>query len=261
MAISFGTQGNNNFTVTAGDDYEEYRGMGGNDTYTVNPNLTEDVRIQDSSGSNVVVLGEAVIAGSRFFSSGVELTYASGGVLQILGDMSSFSFVFGGGSDPFNPQEGGFANDFEATMTAFGVDPSQVQGMDVVSGIAGTINDDGTVDELDQVTMSIDQGHYSESPVEIDASLGSFVFTDDATVGNNVEISGFALDDVIQVSNASDGDYFFSHDGDDMRISYVADGDTVNVVTLIGVMNSEDVVGETEAAFEAYIGFNAFQLV
>ncbi|SLM30353.1 hypothetical protein MTBBW1_2200007 [Desulfamplus magnetovallimortis] len=145
MAIQFGTPGSQTMTVTNGDDFEEYRGLGGDDVYNVNPNLTDTVRISDSDGINTVVLGTADIALAQFFTGGAQFTYASGGVLQVLGDMSNFTFYYGGGTDPFNPVSGGTGQSFDETVTTFGLDPATLGLTPADAPVSGVVNADGTV--------------------------------------------------------------------------------------------------------------------
>jgi hypothetical protein len=154
MAILFGNTGNNTSIVTNGDGYDEYRGLTGDDIYNVNTALTDEVTISDSDGINTVVLGNAEIASTRFFDGGAQFTYASGGVLTVLGDMTNMNFVFGGGTDPFDPTAGGTSNDFDTTVTAFGVDPATLD-LTPVEGEGGTINDDGTVGGEGQPTYAL----------------------------------------------------------------------------------------------------------
>jgi len=119
--------------------------------------------------------------------------------------------------------------------------------------------DDGSTGPTGE-TVSADIGTIY-LPQTLDASGKSFIFTDDANVENGVVISGFSTDDVINVSNASDGNYSFSNDGADVFITYnnLADS-VVNQIQLAGVASASDLIYD-EASFEAVMGFNAFVLV
>ncbi|SLM30354.1 hypothetical protein MTBBW1_2200008 [Desulfamplus magnetovallimortis] len=197
MAINFGTDGNNNFTVTHADGYEEYRGLGGDDVYNVNPNLTEAVKISDSRGADKVVLGAAEITSSRFFSGGAEFTYATGGKLTVLGDMSSIEFVFGGGSDPFAPVEGGVLKTFEDTVTAFNVDPSGLSPTTPVEGGGVIIESDGTVQQSsgEEGISMVAGGNYTATG-EDDIFLYDF---SDYSGGNYGDISMVGLDGAVTI--------------------------------------------------------------
>ena len=103
--------------------------------------------------------------------------------------------------------------------------------------------------------MSADLGTDTEA-ANLDAATGSFKFTDDATVLNNVIISNFTADDVIEVSNALADDYSITNAGTDVTIEYNNAGVT-NTILLTGVVQATDLV-YNEASFEAAIGFDAF---
>lgn len=108
------------------------------------------------------------------------------------------------------------------------------------------------------ITLSVDIGTL-EVPESLSASGSSYIFTDDADILNCVIISGFTTNDSIHVSNASDGEYSFSNDGEDVDIIY-NNGGTVNMITLTGVVSVDDLVYD-ESSFETAIGFDAFQFV
>jgi len=110
-------------------------------------------------------------------------------------------------------------------------------------------------------------GGYTEESADIgtatvagtlDASTDGFMFTDDASVLNNVEITSFTADDIIEASNAVDGDYSFTNTGADVSITFNNAG-TLNTISLIGVVDASDLVYD-EASFETAIGFDAFTI-
>ena len=130
---------------------------------------------------------------------------------------------------------------------------------------AKTAVDDAITLDLVQVVKSADVGVgiSVDSAVTIDA-VGSFKFTDDATVENNVIITNFTSDDVIEVSNAV-GSYQITNNGADVMITYSfpthdAAGNDIglpNTITLSGVVTADDVIYDQET-FESAIGFDAF---
>jgi len=93
-------------------------------------------------------------------------------------------------------------------------------------------------------------------PEALNAIADSFKFTDDATVQNNVVISNFTTDDVIEVTNALETDYHFTNNGADVAISFNNAG-TLNQIVLSGVVTAGDLVHD-QASFETAIGFDAF---
>ena len=58
-----------------------------------------------------------------------------------------------------------------------------------------------------QVVVSVDGQGMPAVPVNLDASVGAFRFTDAAGVANNVQIAGYGADDLIVVSGATSVDY------------------------------------------------------
>ncbi len=173
--ISYGNSGKNLLPVTHGDGYDNYQGLGGDDVYSVDPMLTESVTISDSLGVNTVVLGEAEIVSSQFFAGGALFTYASGGVVKVLGDMSNFTFVFGG-QIAFDPTVGGTSKTFEETVTAFGADPESLSLTGMIDGtISGKIHSDGTVGEGG--TPEPEAGTLAIGDVTVDEDAGTATFT------------------------------------------------------------------------------------
>jgi len=264
MAINFGNPSGNQFTVTNSDGYSEYRGLSGNDTYNVNPGLTDELVVRDGDGSDTVVLGEAAIAATRFFTGGVEFTYETGGKLTVLGDMDAFTFVFGGGTDPFDPVAGGTSNTFQQTVEAFGLDYAEL-GPAPTQGGSGVIKNDGSVTGIiqDFTNIDIDTGNVATSDsVSFDADSGAFKFMDDALINTNVTISNFSSDDVISISNAEIGDYSFSTNGQDVVISLnLSENDDnliVNSITLLGVINDNEAMIYDQSSFINATGFDPF---
>jgi hypothetical protein len=107
-------------------------------------------------------------------------------------------------------------------------------------------------------TITADIGTITDR-VFLDAAQGSFLFTDDASVETFVVVSNFTADDVINVTNAVDGNYSFTNDGEDVIISYNNVG-VVNEIKLAGVVTANDLIYD-EATFEAVMGFDAFVIV
>jgi hypothetical protein len=110
-------------------------------------------------------------------------------------------------------------------------------------------------DTATKTPVSVDTGTL-ENPVVFDAAQEAFTFTDDADILTNVRIDNFTSDDRITITNAQAGDYSFSNDGSDVHIIFNNQG-TVNDISLIGVVGSEDLVHDL-ASFTAAIGFDVF---
>jgi len=109
-------------------------------------------------------------------------------------------------------------------------------------------------------SVSADIGSVLGSSETLNASGKGFIFTDNANIQNSVIITGFSTDDVINVSNAVDGDYSFSNDGEYAYIIYNnLDASIVNEILLAGVTSDELIYDE--ASFEAVMGFGAFSFV
>ncbi|MBV5300100.1 MAG: Ig-like domain-containing protein [Rhodoferax sp.] len=90
-----GTLGNDFFIPSGGNSY---LGGGGNDTYIISPYTLAGAitaKITDTEGSNVIQCVDAMtISASFFYNDAVQLTLATGAIVQILG-ASRFSFQLG----------------------------------------------------------------------------------------------------------------------------------------------------------------------
>jgi hypothetical protein len=188
--IGFGNYQRNTMLVTHGDGYDEYRGLGDGDIYNVNPALTDDVTISDVQGRNLVVLGETDIDSVGFLNNGVVFHYKSGGSLTVIGSRANFRFVFGGGTDPFEPTEGGTEQSFDETAEDFGVDPNNLSDTEVTEGtVSGTISADGTVLET-----GFEVSFLSEEVTEGDALEFMISRNSDETASEvNWSVSGVTL--------------------------------------------------------------------
>jgi hypothetical protein len=120
-----------------------------------------------------------------------------------------------------------------------------------------TVNDTSIDGGVEYTNQSADIGTATVAET-LDASTDGFKFTDDATVLNNVEITGFTDDDIIEASNAVATDYSFTNTGADVSITFNNAG-TLNTISLIGVVGASDLVFD-EASFETAIGFDAFTI-
>ncbi len=273
MGINFGNYQDNSFLVNNNDGYEEYRGLDGNDVYNVNTSLTDDVRISDSAGLNTIVLGNAAIESTDFVSAGVIFHYAAGGSLTVIGDVTKYNFVFGGGSDPFDPTSGGTDRSFAETASAFGVNPDNLSPSTIQHGtVTGTINSDGTVDSGgnpnppsgDKEDYLLDgRGSVRDgNAVTIDASQEAYRFIDNSSAAENVIIQNFSEDDHLQINCFADAAYQITNEGKDVIITYnPGDGDALQIfledflsnpqVLIAGVSNEE-----YEASLNGAAGFN-----
>ena len=105
---------NGNINIDGGET--SFVDFGGNDTYTILPNLSADVTITDNQASTINLPEGIEIAAARFSANGVQFT-VNGFTVTFIGNPASFSFVFGG--TPINPA-GGTPKTFEGTAAAFG---------------------------------------------------------------------------------------------------------------------------------------------
>lgn len=114
---------------------------------------------------------------------------------------------------------------------------------------------------LDVGNVGMDGNPREEVTIEI-GELESVVLADDADQHTHVLVYDFSDDDVIQVSNANEGDYFFTNDAENIYISYNnTDAGVFNMITLVGVLTSDVIIDGTEASFEEVMGPGTFQLV
>lgn len=261
MGLNFGNFEPNSFLVSHGDGYEEYRGLAGDDVYNVNIHLAEDVTISDSDGTNDIVLGNAEIESTDFVSTGAIFHYADGGSLTVIGDLDHYNFVFGGGSDPFDPTSGGTGQSFNETVQAFGLDPESLSTSEISHGtVAGTIQADGTIDSDgtgDVQTIILDGQGTLQEPVTLDASGEEYLYLDNSTVTENVIIQNFSSDDHIQINKTSDDEYQIVNDGSDVRITFnPGTGEDVIQILLEDIVTSADII-DGETMLEDVLGYDA----
>jgi len=262
MGINFGNYQKNTFLVSNNDGYEEYRGLGADDVYNVYTLLTDHVKITDSQGINSIILGNAEIESTDFVSTGVIFHYASGGSLTVIGDIEQYTFVFGGGTDPFNPVLGGTGHTFNETVQLFGVDPANLSLSVISHGtVSGTIQDDGSLDSTDSgddfQTIILDGKGSLTEPVTLDAAQENYLYVDNSNLAENVIIQNFSSNDHLQINKTPGADYAITNDGSDVWITYnPMIGEEVIQIVLEGVASPEDIIWD-EASFESVIGFDA----
>ena len=118
MAIiqTFGSANNNINVGGSADDTTEITDFGGEDTYTILPDLEGDVELTDNDASTINLPEGLTIDDANFLSNGVQFTI-NGNVLTLLGNVANFTFVFGG--DPIDPTLG-TEQTFSETAQAFG---------------------------------------------------------------------------------------------------------------------------------------------
>ena len=108
-------------------------------------------------------------------------------------------------------------------------------------------------------TIPIDVGTITDREL-FDASSGSFKFIENPDSANNVEITAFSSDDIIEVIKGSKTDYFFTNDGEDVIVSLNTNEGIVSIIKLTGILEGKgDVIlaGGYED-FNAIVGFEAF---
>lgn len=110
------TLGPQNSNINIDGAETSFTDFGGNDTYTILPNLSANVTITDNQASTINLPEGLEIADAKFSANGVLFT-VNGFTVTFIGDPASFSFVFGG--TPINPAAG-TAKTFEDTAAAFG---------------------------------------------------------------------------------------------------------------------------------------------
>ena len=141
-------------------------------------------------------------------------------------------------------------------------------GADFTGSDAFTVTIDdgngGVITQMVNVTVSPDSvsidivGPNSTTPAPVDASTDAFVYTDDAAANTDVIISGFSMDDVIQVSGATSADYNFTSgtDPNDLYVTYVdTTAGTSNLILIEDVLDPSDFVLDYDSAVTA-VGYN-----
>ncbi len=153
--------------------------------------------------------------------------------------------------------------------------PNMVDLMNRVEGNKNIIKNASSQEELDNIdfpsingndpdpgeepaTMSLDnKGSITpDSPVTIDAGDKDYIFTDSFNQPNNVKITNFANGDKIQF-DSSPGDIFVTSEGHDVLITTV-DNQTVSKVTLVGIVEPDQIIDGTQQSLEAALGYDVF---
>jgi len=120
----------------------EINDFGGEDIYTILPDLAGEVVLTDNQSSTVNLPENLTVNGAQFLSNGAELN-VNGNTMTLLGALEQFSFVFGG--TPLDPSAGTELS-FQETAQAFGATvPPAEQAIPNAATTTGEINSDGTV--------------------------------------------------------------------------------------------------------------------
>jgi hypothetical protein len=99
-------------------------------------------------------------------------------------------------------------------------------------------------------TASLDsRGGTLTNPAAVDASLGSFTFTDDALLSSVVSITGFGAEDVLRLSNTTASNVAVSSQSGNVSL-VVNQGGTISSITLVNVVPSGGIVYDV-ASFNA----------
>jgi len=144
-SVTVQTLGQSDNNINIGGNAEsntEIIDFGGNDTYTILPELAGPVVLADEQSSTINLPDNLTVTGARFLSNGAEFDI-NGNTITLLGELEQFSFVFGG--TPLDPSAGTELN-FQQTAQAFGTTvPPADQDTPNQAPNSGTINPDGTV--------------------------------------------------------------------------------------------------------------------
>ncbi len=189
--------------------------------------------------------------------------FTKGDQVQVTGASSQYSFTTTG-SDiiiTFNNTAAGVLNSIRLPGAAVNAGvfvnneatAEQAAGFDFFSAL--------TIPAAVTTSLDTDNDGNIATVFNIAATAGADTFTENANVGNNVRVTGFAAaSDIIAVSNSPTTAYSFSSTGNDVVISLNNAGVVSNIV-LAGVVP----VGFTglinsEASAEAALGANFFQM-
>lgn len=205
---------------------------GGNESVTIlgTPSLTFDANIE-----NITFPGN--VADFTYAISGTTITFYSGGnaLATILGLEQVTTCTFNDGAKDL-----------------------QLEGLNAATfgGSAVPTTPGVTPPTTPPTTVSADVGTLGAS-VSLDASGGSYIYTDEATVANRVVISNFTSNDSITISGDLEAEYQITNDGTDVIITHTLLGtEIVSEITLLGVVQTSDTIYD-QSTFEAAIGFDA----
>ena len=99
-------------------------------------------------------------------------------------------------------------------------------------------------------TSALDsKGGTLTSPATVDASAGSFTFSDDAALASVVRITSFGADDALRLTNTSSASVAVSSQGGNVSL-VVNQGGTISSITVINVVPSGGIVYDV-ASFNA----------
>ncbi|MBK1647788.1 DUF1566 domain-containing protein [Rhabdochromatium marinum] len=113
-----------------------YLDFGGQDTYTLSPNLAGSIKLIDNQATTVILPSGLAIDAVAFVSDGLRFTI-NGYLVTLLGAVSNFSFTFGGDT--------GVMRGYAETATAFGASIPVAGASPVFGSITGTIGSDGSI--------------------------------------------------------------------------------------------------------------------
>ncbi|MBF0303609.1 MAG: hypothetical protein HQK73_11260 [Desulfamplus sp.] len=246
MATFAGTQFDDFIVPTT--DNVTYRGGAGNDTYILTNLINSNavIVIADTEGNNKIQLADGLsIISSVFYNDATELTLSNSAKIQILG-ASRFSFEIGA-----NASAGDIALNPNATYAQFAAD----FGVATLPTTGSTPGSSYTIPN--KIIKSIDYSAIQSAAATYDASTDSFKFIEDPTKANNVEISGFSSDDVIEVTQTPDADYLFSSEDNNAVISLNMSG-VVSSITLVGVLSGDVVIDGSYESFQQAVRADAF---
>lgn len=198
---------------------------------------------EDASIANLVVISNFGVGDTIEVSNGSVDDYS----FTAVGDDVVISFLNGGVSNEIVLQ------DLAADATGI------IDGLDDVEALLGEggagfffAASGGGGGDPTATDVSIDVGVVG-APVTIDADGGAFDFIDDFSVTTEVVIENFGDDDQI-VTNASETDYSFASDGNDLIIEFNTASGT-NTIILAGVLNGDEFIADFATA-SAALGFD-----
>jgi hypothetical protein len=248
------SEGDPFWTIPGGGSLVEIFGSSGVDSLAFSEGARATLDGSFNAGNDqLYIQGDSTEFQVSRSGASVTLWGSDGSEISIPAGATGQQIVFGNGALDLGISDGqvmiGNQTVTEANSNLSASVNSSITSGDYFNGTGGGSTGDYTV-------VSADVGTLDRS-VYLDAFGDGFKFTDDATVQNNVVISNFADDDLIEVSGAEAGDYSFANDGADVDITFnFNDEGLINRITLIGVVGSSDIVYD-EASFETAIGFDA----
>ena len=112
--------------------------------------------------------------------------------------------------------------------------------------------------QIPQATSLDSKGGTLTSPVTVDASTGSYTFSDDAALASVVRITGFGADDALKLTNTTASNVAVSSQGGNVSLVVNQSG-TISSITVVNVVPSGGIVYDVTSFNALPVGNVQFQ--